>query len=106
MMNNEIRIYITQLIFLYEGKEEVLEEFEAFALPLMRKYDGKLLHRIRPEASAFIAGEPEKPYEIHIITFPSEEKLAQFLKDESRVQFLHLKEEAVKSTLLVKGVAM
>lgn len=96
-------IYITQLIFIKEGKEEIFHEFENFAIPLMEKYNGKLLYRIRPEASAFIAGEEEKPYEIHIVSFDLESDLQGFMKDDGRLKFLHLKEESVKSILMMKG---
>jgi len=96
-------IYITQLIFIKPGKEKIFHEFEDLALPLMEKYNGKLLCRLRPDESAFITYENEKPYEIHFISFKSEEDLNDFMKDDSRLKFMHLKDESVKSMILVKG---
>ena len=41
-------IYITQLIYIKQGQEEVFDEFESIAIPIISKYNGKLLFRIRP----------------------------------------------------------
>lgn len=99
-------IYITQLIFIHKGQEETFLEFESFALPLMAKYTGKLLYRLRPTDDSFIDLDQEKPYEIHFISFDSEEDLTAFLNDETRLDFIHLKEASVRTTLLVKGKKM
>ncbi len=99
-------IYITQLIFVKEGKEEVFEKFEAFAIPLMEKYNGRIIYRLRPGKESYISGRKEIPYEIHFISFDSERDLNEFMKDKSRIEFLHLKEESVKSTILIKGKRM
>jgi hypothetical protein len=100
-------IYITQFIFVKEGKEAIFLQFEDFAIPLMEKYNGKILYRLRPNQENFISEHNgETPYEIHFISFASEEDLNEFLKDDSRLAFMHLKEESVKSTLLIKGRKM
>lgn len=97
-------IYLTQLIFIKEGKEATFLEFESFALPLMQQYNGHLLYRIRPPKEAFVdASNEELPYEIHIISFDSEADFTAFMKDDSRLQFLHLKEESVKTSMIIKG---
>lgn len=100
-------IYITQLIFVMEGKEETFLEFENFAIPLMEKYNGKIIYRIRPNKENFIANyQSELPYEIHFISFDSEQDLQNFMNDNERLKFIHLKDESVKSILLVKGEKM
>lgn len=99
-------LYITQLIYIKPGKEKVFQEFENHAIPLMEKYSGKLIQRLRPEASAFVDGEEPKPYEIHVISFDSETKLKEFMKDDTRLEFKHLKEESVESILMFKGERM
>lgn len=86
-------LYFTQLIYVKEGKEEVFHEFERLAIPLMGKYNGRIIQRIRPEASSFISGDEKKPYEVHILSFDSEEDFMAFAKDDTRNAFLHLKEE-------------
>ncbi|HLF35085.1 MAG TPA: hypothetical protein VI583_12655 [Cyclobacteriaceae bacterium] len=99
-------IYITQLIFVREGKEEIFHQFEDHALPLLGKHNGRILYRVRPDMNSFISGNKERPYEIHLVSFDSEKDLENYLKDDSRLKFIHLKEESVKSVLLVKGSAM
>ena len=96
-------IYITQLIYLKTGQEKVFHEFEDIAIPLMEKYTGKIIQRIRPSLENFIEGEEDKPFEIHIISFDSDNKLADFLADKKRQELIHLKEASIKSTLIIKG---
>ncbi|UXP33530.1 DUF1330 domain-containing protein [Reichenbachiella agarivorans] len=96
-------IYITQLIYIQEGQEEVFHEFESFAIPLMEKYNGKLIQRIRPDQTAFIAGEEEKPYEIHIVSFDSQSDFDQFKMDEDRKKLIPLKEQSVRSIFMFQG---
>ena len=98
-------IYITQLIYIHAGKEAVLDQFEAVAIPLIYKYNGILVFRCRPAADAFIDGV-EQPYEIHLVSFPLEEDFEAFKRDEERKQFLHLKEEAIRAVLMIKGNAL
>ncbi len=99
-------IYLTQLIFIKEGKEKSFDEFEALAIPLMEKHGGFIAYRIRPTKQAFIAGESKTPYEIHFLYFRTEKGLNSFLKDEERKTFLHLKQDSVESVFIVKGEKM
>lgn len=99
-------IYITQLIYVKEGKEETFHEFENVAIPIVKNYRGELLLRVRPSDSEIIEQAVETPYEIHFLSFPSEKHLAEFMKDKERKKFTHLKEESIKSVILVKGEKM
>ncbi len=96
-------IYLTQLIFVKEGKENSFHEFEDFAIPLMANYGGRMIYRIRPTEENYISSQDELPYEIHFISFDTEENLTRFMNDDARLSFIHLKDESVKSILLVKG---
>jgi uncharacterized protein (DUF1330 family) len=96
-------IYITQLIYIKEGKHQLFEEFENIALPLIPKYNGSLLLRIRPELNQIISGNIENPYEVHLIAFNSESDFEQFMMDEERKNFLFLKEQSIQSSVLIKG---
>ena len=96
-------IYFTQLIYLHPGQEEVFEQFEAVAMPLIAKYNGRLLCRLRPDTDAFIECEGEKPYEIHLVEFDSEDDFQRFSRDEERKKFLHLKEQSIRSSILIQG---
>lgn len=99
-------IYITQLIYIHDGQETVFHQFEDLAIPLIAQYNGKLLSRIRPGKGSFIEGGLEIPYEIHLVAFAGEEDFENFKHDEKRKQFLHLKDQSVRSVLLIKGTAV
>ena len=59
--------------------------------------------RVRPTKNTFIEINIEKPYEIHLVKFPTENDFKDFMKDEERKRFLHLKEQSVISVTLIKG---
>lgn len=96
-------LYILQLIYLKDGEEAVFEAFEAVAIPIIRRYNGKMLLRIRPGDAAYIEHAMERPYEVHLVEFATEEDFVHFQQDEERKQFLHLKEQSIRSALLIKG---
>ena len=99
-------LFITQLIYLKEGQEAVFHQFENIAIPIIAKYNGRLLLRLRPDDTAVIEHNIDKPYEIHLVAFDSEQDLGKFMQDEERKQFLHLKEQYIQSTLLIKGTQL
>jgi len=99
-------IYITQLIYIEEGKEEIFHQFEDLAIPIIAKYKGKLLLRIRPTENQVIEKSIDTPYEIHLVEFASDNDLQDFMKDEERKRFLHLKEKSIQSVLLIKGIKL
>lgn len=99
-------IVITQFIYLHEDKEALFLEFEDIALPLLRQYGGSVLHRIRPKADSWIEGDDEPPYEIHILSFPSEGLFQNFLQAPERQASLHLKEESVRRIFTTKGISL
>ncbi|RYD86586.1 MAG: DUF1330 domain-containing protein [Sphingobacteriales bacterium] len=99
-------IYITQLIYIKPGQEAVFHQFEDVAIPLIAKYNGTLLLRVRPDEQAIIKSNTKHPYEIHLVKFPAEQDLEDFMKDEERKKFLHLKEQSIESVVLIKGAKM
>ena len=96
-------IYITQLIYILDGQETTFNEFEKVAMPLISKYNGRLLFRYRPNVNDIIEQSIETPYEIHLVEFDSEDDLDAFFKDEERKKTIHLKEQSIKSVWLIKG---
>lgn len=99
-------IYITQLIYVREGEESIFHQFEDLAMPLILKYNGRLLLRIRPEQNSFIEHSIETPYEIHLVEFDREQDFENFKLDKQRQKFLHLKKQSVTSSLMIKGVKL
>ena len=96
-------IYITQLIYIIAGEEDTFNQFEDIAIPIISKYNGRLLFRVRPDDNAFIEHHIEKPYEIHFVEFDTEQDFENFKRDEERKKFLHLKEKSIKASVLVRG---
>lgn len=100
-------VYITQLIYLKTGAEAIFDAFEAVAIPIIAKYQGVLLFRLRPsQASDFLEAQMDLPYEIHLVSFPTEAEFEAFLADEERRQFLHLKEQSIRASFLYKGTQL
>lgn len=99
-------VFITQLIYVLEGQETVFNQFEAIAIPVILKYNGRLLLRVRPAKDAYIESTIENPYEIHLVEFETDNDFANFMQDEERKRFLHLKEQSIKSVLVIKGAEL
>ena len=99
-------IYITQLIYVIAGQEEIFHQFEDIAIPTILKYNGRLTLRIRPTEESIIENNMEKPYEIHLVEFNSQEDFDNFKKDEERRKFLHLKEKSIKSSIIIQGTKL
>lgn len=96
-------IYITQIIYIKNGAETLFHQFEEVAIPLLLKYNGRLLLRIRPEPSTILAQNMESPYEVHLIEFASEMDFQLFMQDEERKALIHLKEQSIDRVVLIQG---
>ncbi len=99
-------IYITQLIYIVAGQENIFHHFEDIAIPIISKYKGRLLLRLRPSNNSFIESHMDRPYEIHLVEFETEQDFENFMKDEERKKFLHLKEQSIKSSTLIQGIKL
>ncbi len=96
-------LIITQLIYVVKGQETVFHRFEELVIPIISKYKGRLLLRLRSDGASVIDNNIEPPYELHLVEFDTEADFEAFTKDEERKQFLHLKEQSIRSSLLIKG---
>ncbi len=96
-------IFITQLIYIIDGQENVFHQFEDLAMPIISKYNGRLKIRIRPKNDSIIEKNIDMPYEIHIIQFDTEQDFENFKKDKERKKILYLKEKSIKSSILIQG---
>ena len=99
-------IYITQLIYIIAGQENIFNQFEDIANPIISKYNGRLLLRVRPNDKSFIERHIDKPYEIHLVEFDTEQDFENFKQDEERKRFLHLKEQSIKASILIQGTKL
>ena len=96
-------IFFTQLIYIIEGQEQVFDQFENMAIPAILKYNGRLLLRVRPTENTFIENNIDKPYEIHLVEFETQQDFNNFIQDEERKKFLHLKDQSIKASILIQG---
>ena len=96
-------IVLTQLIYINEGQEAIFDQFESIAIPAIARYNGRMLLRVRPSKESFIENSIEVPYEIHLAEFNTQAEFDEFMKDEERKKFLHLKEKAIRSSVLIQG---
>ena len=101
-----LMIYVTQLIYIVPGQEKTFDEFEGVAIPIISKYNGRMLFRVRPADNAFIEHSSDKPYEIHLVEFDSQQDFDNFKKDEERKKFLHLKEQSIRSSTMIQGTKL
>jgi hypothetical protein len=99
-------IYLTQLIYIKEGQQAVFNQFEDIAIPTIAKYNGRLLLRIRTDNNTVIDRGIDVPYEVHLVEFQSDKDFENFKVDEERKKFLHLKEQSIRSVMLIKGAAI
>ena len=99
-------IYVTQLIYIVPGQERTFDEFERVAIPIISKYNGRMLFRVRPADNAFIEHSIDKPYEIHLVEFDSENDFENFKKDDERKKFLYLKEQSIRSSIMIQGIKL
>ncbi|MBL7817873.1 MAG: DUF1330 domain-containing protein [Saprospiraceae bacterium] len=96
-------LYFTQLIYIKNGAEETFHQFEDVAIPLIAKYNGQLLLRLRPTLETIVEANMPQPYEVHLVEFESKQDFQNFMGDEERKQFLHLKEASIESVWLIEG---
>jgi hypothetical protein len=99
-------LYYTQIIFVKKGKEDQFNLFESHVLPLLEKYNGILIYRVRPSDSAVIESTIDRPYELHVVTFPERKDFEGYSGDQERLQYMHLKEGAIEKVLLIEGKAL
>jgi hypothetical protein len=99
-------IYYTQLIFIKEGKESSFHFFEDLVLPLLDRYDGKLLYRVRPTISSVVSTTLGHPYEIHLVSFPDRKSFEGYRDDPERSGHMRLKNESVERVMLIEGEAL
>lgn len=97
-------LFYTQLIFIKEGKEDMFHTFEDHVLPLLEKYNGRLLYRVRPGAGCVVTTGVGYPYEVHLVSFASKEDFKAYAGDKERQQYLPLKDGSVADVILIEGV--
>ena len=97
-------IFFTQIIYVRDNQHDIFNEFEDIAIPAMKRYQGEVILRMRPSSETTIESSIEMPYEVQVVSFPAEKNFTDFMNDAERNGALHLKEQSVKSSILIKGI--
>jgi hypothetical protein len=95
-------LYYTQLIFVKEGREDDFHLFESHVLPLLKKYNGILVYRVRPTDDCIIESTI-RPYELHLVTFPTRADFDGYARDPDRLKHMPLKELSIEKAMLIEG---
>jgi hypothetical protein len=95
-------VYLTQLVP-QTGQGDDLRWIRRPRYSPYAKHRGQLLLRLTP--GSVIAADIEVPYELHVVRFNSHDDIKAFSEDPDRQQVLHLKTEAVRSSIVVTGTA-
>jgi uncharacterized protein (DUF1330 family) len=78
------------------GGAQRLAEYEDRVLALLPAHGGRLLSRVRAE-------DPEsEPFEVHVIEFPTEGALEDYLEDPARQALRELRDAAIASTEILR----
>lgn len=103
MVTEKSKVYITVLLFVKEGAEHNFQRYEENVLPILEKYNGELLYRIRPGAESFINNPKEKPYEIHLVSFETIQDFESYKLDEERLSFNYLFQSPIERAIIIEG---
>lgn len=100
------KFVVTQFIYLNPGSEADFLKYEEAVLPLLEKYNGRLLYRIRPSAESFIypPGD-EQPYEVHVVAFGSKRDFLEYKNDPERQKHIKLGSRAIKKIRMIAATA-
>jgi hypothetical protein len=96
-------LYFTQIIFVRDGQQDQFNLFESHVLPLLKKYNGTLVYRVRPGDSCVIESTIGNPYELHLITFHARADFEGYRDDKERLRYLPLKEGSIEKAMLIEG---
>jgi uncharacterized protein (DUF1330 family) len=86
---------LTQIVHVPAEGVAAFQRFESLVLPLMPRYGGALVSRWRGRDGEF---------EVHVVSFPSQEALDAYKADPERVAVLALLESSGAKTELVEVV--
>lgn len=102
----EHRYVLTLFYYLNPDSEADFLKYEEAVLPLLEKYNGRLLHRIRPSKESFIyPQEDEQPYEVHVVAFGSKQDFLEYKNDPERQKHIELGSRAIKKIKMIAATA-
>lgn len=82
------------LLWANDGQRDSLIAYEDAVLALIPNHGGRVLQRVRS------TGEPDAPLEVHVLEFPSEQALDDYLHDDERLRLAADRDRAIARTEL------
>jgi len=91
-------------LWAHPGHEQLLIEYEDQVLRRLAAYGARVMQRVRvADAEVGSAGERDRgPFEAHVLEFPSDRALAEYMADPERLALSDLRDRAIARTELLR----
>lgn len=93
-------IYRVVSLWIRSGAVDEFEAYERRAARIMSKYGGSIEKVIRTGQE----NSPDVPFEIHLVSFPGQEKFAAYRADHELLALAADRESAILKTVVIPGV--
>jgi uncharacterized protein (DUF1330 family) len=87
-------------LWIRPGATAEFEAYERKAARIMRKYGGTIEQVVRTGQE----GSSENPFEIHVVSFPDQEKFTAYRADQEVLSMASEREAVIVQTIVVTGV--
>lgn len=88
---------VVAALYVRPGAEKAFARFEEQALAIVREHRGQLERALRPPRAA------DAPFEIHVLSFPSESAFDAYRQDPRMAALASLRQSAVERTVFWSG---
>ena len=100
MENANQKLYLVVSIWINDERLGEFEAYEQQAAKLLEKHGGRIERAVRVENSV---NAENAPFEIHFVSFPNEQKFADYRADSKTRQTADLRERIIVRTEIFSG---
>lgn len=90
---------LTVLLFIHPGEHAAFARYERIATNYLARYGARIDRRMVLAPS----GDPARPDEIHLVTFPDSEAFDRYRRDPELQQWADLRAQAIRQTIIWPG---
>ena len=94
-------LYLTVLLYIYEGQEAAFAEYVNLVRPLLAKHGGKLLYSKDPEEDSLAIPDQELPHKIQLMSFPDEAAFLAYRADPERAALADVHRRVIKRAVVM-----
>jgi hypothetical protein len=94
------RLTVVALLYKQTDRDAEFERFEASAVEVMARFDGRLERRIALDRG----DDPSRPHEVHVLTFPDRAAFDRYRSDSALRGLAELRATAIRDTTVWLGV--